>query len=356
MTAPLPVFLAGASGLLAGEFLRLLESHPNLNLATAYSRSEGQNLAELQPHLALTGETRHTKALAELADDLLYALSKSPKIILVLALPHGQSATWWAQYREKFAAWPSHLIVVDLSADFRLQDAGSYQTTYGATHPCADELGRWNYGLPELHPINPAILRIAVPGCFATAMQLAVMPAAREKILSTEGCWVMHGVTGSSGSGAHPSATTHHPHRAGNFRAYSLHGHRHEAELAAPRNFARCPPVDFTPHSGSFSRGIHLHAVLPLRLALTEAELRQLYRNHYQDQAFVAVTDLSPEIRQVTGSNRALIGISTRAQQLHVVCVLDNTMKGGAGQAMQCLNELLAIPVQTALPTSGLGY
>jgi [amino group carrier protein]-6-phospho-L-2-aminoadipate/5-phospho-L-glutamate reductase len=356
MSAAHPVFLAGAGGLLAGEFLRLLEGHPNLKLASAYGRRAGQNLAELQAHLDLTGETRPTKALTDLASDLVSALSRSEKVVLILALPHGQSAIWWAQHRQKFAAWPSQLLVVDLSADFRLQSAECYQTTYGAPHPCADELGRWNYGLPELHPLNPAIPRVAVPGCFATAMQLAVMPAAREKILSTEGCWVMHGVTGSSGSGAHPSATTHHPHRAGNFRAYSLHGHRHEAELSAPRNFAQCPPVDFTPHSASFRRGIHLHAVLPLRPAWTEAELRQLYRKHYQGQSFVAVTEETPEIRQVTGSNRALIGVSTRAQQLHVICVLDNTMKGGAGQAIQCLNELLAIPVQTALPTSGLGY
>ena len=355
------VFLAGASGLLAGEFLRLLGGHTDLQLAGAYTRSGGQDLCKLHPHLVFDSGTPVTVEFKCLADDLARALEAHPedapsKVVLLLGLPHGQSAPWWAANRDRFEDHADVLVVIDLSADFRLQDAATYQETYGLAHACPDELGHWAYGLPELHTLPPGCKRVAVPGCFATAMQLAVLPAARAGLLDSSKSWIIQGVTGSSGSGAHASQGTHHPHRHGNFKAYGLGGHRHEAELIAPRNFVNAPDVDFTPHSGSFSRGIFLHAILPLNANGDADSIRNQYAQHYKVQPFVAVQEATPELRQVAASNRALIGISTRGSNLHAICVIDNTLKGGAGQAMQCLNLVLGLPQETALPLSGLGY
>jgi N-acetyl-gamma-glutamyl-phosphate reductase common form len=355
------VYLAGASGLLAGEFLRLLGSHAHLNLAAAYTRAGGQSLSDLHPHLAFTGQAPVTLEFDQLGDDLLAALKARPqdsteKVVLLLGLPHGQSAPWWAAQRASLAPYAKHWVVVDLSADFRLQAAATYEATYGLPHACPDELEQWAYGLPELHALPANCQKVAVPGCFATAMQLAVLPAARAGLLDSSQSWVLQGVTGSSGSGAHASQGTHHPHREGNFKAYGLGGHRHEAELLAPRNFEQSPSVDFTPHSGSFSRGIHMHAILPLTTETDAQSIRALYVESFKGQPFVAVQENTPELRQVAASNRALIGISTRGSNLHVICVLDNTLKGGAGQAMQCLNLVLELPQDTALPISGLGY
>ncbi len=355
------VYLAGASGLLAGEFLRLLSTHSGLQLAGAYTRAGGQSLTELHPHLVFETDTPETLEFDTLAADLASVLQAHPadspwKVVLLLGLPHGQAAPWWAAHRDRFEQHADVLVVVDLSADFRLESDESYKATYALDHACPDELGHWAYGLPELHTLPPGCKRVAVPGCFATAMQLAVLPAARAGLLKLDHSWILQGVTGSSGSGAHASQGTHHPHRNGNFKAYGLAGHRHEAELLAPRNFEQMPNVDFTPHSGSFSRGIFLHAILPLASASSADSIRKLYSDHYACQPFVDVQENTPEVRQVAGSNRALIGITTRGCNLHAICAIDNTLKGGAGQAMQCLNLVLGLPQETALPISGLGY
>ncbi|MCP5023969.1 MAG: N-acetyl-gamma-glutamyl-phosphate reductase [bacterium] len=355
------IYLAGASGLLAGEFLRLLGVHPGLELAGAYTRAGGQGLMELHPHLAFDSDTAKTLEFESLAADLVKVLKAHPadfpwKVVLLLGLPHGQSGPWWAAHRDRFEEYADVLVVVDMSADFRLESADAYKETYSLDHACPDELGHWACGLPELHTLPPGCKRIAVPGCFATAMQLAVLPAARAGLLKLDHSWILQGVTGSSGSGAHATQGTHHPHRNGNFKAYGLGGHRHEAELLTPRNFEKMPNVDFTPHSGSFSRGIFLHAILPLAAASDAAAIRKLYGEHYAGQSFVEVQASTPEVRQVAGSNRALIGITTRGTNLHAICAIDNTLKGGAGQAMQCLNLVLSFPQETALPISGLGY
>ncbi|MCA9001248.1 MAG: N-acetyl-gamma-glutamyl-phosphate reductase [Planctomycetes bacterium] len=357
MSATFPVYVAGASGLLAGEFLRLLLDHSGLHLEGAYTREGGQDLRSLHPHLPMLEGEVMTVPFERLAMDLQEALSvENSHAVLLLGLPHGQCAPWWAANRDRFAGLEDRLTVIDLSADFRLQDGAAYRETYGAAHACPEELGGWAYGLPELHALPEGTRKVAVPGCFATAMQLAVMPAVHGGFLDLSRPLILQGVTGSSGSGAHASAGTHHPHRHGNFKAYGLGGHRHEAELLAPRNFESAPVVDFTPHSGPFSRGIHLHAVLPMGEAVDASELKVAYAQAYENQPFVQVQDETPELRQIVGSNRALIGISTRGSNLHAICVLDNTLKGGAGQAMQCLNRVLGLPESTSLSRSGLGY
>ncbi len=355
-TRTVALHLVGANGLLAGEFLRLIAAHPHLQLAGAYARRADVVIEDLHPHL---GGALARVAIAELSQlpQRLHAEHQAgqPQVLL-LCLPHGVAARWYAEHSQQLEALGDDLRILDLSADFRLQSERAYQAAYGTAHPCAPELGQWAYGLPELHPIGPQQRRVALPGCFATAMQLAVMPAAASGLLDTASPWILHGVTGSSGSGATALATTHHPHRDGNFRAYALGGHRHEAELLAPRNFEHPPTVDFSAHSGPFRRGIHLHAVLPLLPAGEDHDWPATFSEVYADAPFLQVGSEAPELRQVVGSNRALLGVHRRGRLLHVLCALDNTLKGGAGQALQCLNLMLGWPPTTALPLAGLGY
>jgi len=346
------VHLLGARGLLAGEFLRLLSGHPQLKLAGAYARKATGTLGDSHPHLAagMGGQS-----LLD-ASELPACLAADDAPVLVLALPHGASAPWWAEHGEALQQQCPDLIVVDLSADFRLESAEAYEATYGLPHPCPEELGQWAYGLPELHPLPQGCSRIAVPGCFATALQLAIVPFARAGWLSTDSTWVVHGVTGSSGSGAVAKAGTHHPHRSMNFHAYGLEGHRHEAELLAPRNgLPTDAPLDFTPHSAPLSRGIHLHAVLPLAQPANQDALAVIDAC-YEAAPSIEVVSHAPQVREVAGSQRVQLHAYVRGQALHVLVALDNTVKGGAGQALQALNLALGFPETTALPLCGVGY
>jgi N-acetyl-gamma-glutamyl-phosphate reductase len=347
-----PVHVLGARGLLAGEFLRLLGQHPQLSLAGAYARQAQGTLGDAHPHLhAAFGQQR-----LQDADDLPAALADEDAPVLILALPHGASAPWWAQHGAALTEACPELVVVDLSADFRLESAATYEATYGLPHACPEQLGKWAYGLPELHPVPIGSQRIAVPGCFATALQLAIVPFAQAAWLDRNSPWVVHGVTGSSGSGAVAKAGTHHPHRAMNFHAYGLGGHRHEAELLSPRNgLPADTPLDFTPHSAPLSRGIHLHAVLPLAGTPQEDPLA-LLKMRYADAPSIEVLSQAPQVREVAGSQRVQLHAYTRGRALHVLATLDNTVKGGAGQALQALNLALGFPETLALPLSGVGY
>lgn len=349
--------MIGSSGLLSGEFMRLLEEHPGLHLGSAISRQAGVPLRSLQPHLSSEGVTTEFSAWLE-AREARGTESPGPEV-LVLGLPHGHAAGLWSEVRGRLGDAADELIVVDLSADFRLRDPELYAGAYGAAHPTPDELPRWEYGLVEWNRDSIAqAKRVAAPGCFATALQLAVLPAAQAGWLSDREPWVLCAVTGSSGSGNEPKATTHHPHRSGNFVAYGVEGHRHEAELhqsIAP--FGLDPSVSFVPHSGPFVRGIHLTAHLPLvDSALEDSDVLALYSKAYGDEPFIEVLGSSlPNLRRVVGSNRVAIHGHVRHGMLRVLLTLDNVIKGGAGQALQALNGMLGYPETWGLPRAGLG-
>jgi N-acetyl-gamma-glutamyl-phosphate reductase len=252
--------------------------------------------------------------------------------------------------------------VLDLAADFRLREPELYRTAYGHAHPAPDELTSFVYGLPELarEPLRGA-RRVAAPGCFATALQLAVLPAAEAGVLDPSRAWILNGITGSSGSGNEPKPATHHPHRHDNLWAYSVGGHRHEAELVqALAPLGQCPPLVFVAHSGPFARGIHLTATLPLARALGAAEAQALYAERYRGEPYVEVLGESreratPDLRSVVGSNRASLAVHVRGETLVVLLTLDNLVKGGSGQGLQCLNLMLGFPETMGLPRTGLG-
>jgi N-acetyl-gamma-glutamyl-phosphate reductase len=349
-----PLFVAGASGMLAGELLRLVEQHPGLALAGAFSRTEAR-LADVHPHCPVDVVTQPGEALP---GAVAAALTESERAALVLALPHGSSVETFVALRDALGADVERVCVVDLAADFRLRDPQRYRAAYGAPHAAPHELAGFVYGLVE-HRREEIVgaRRVAAPGCFATAMQLAVLPAARAGLLDAQRAWVLDGVTGSSGSGRDPKPATHHPHRHGNLWAYALDGHRHEAELAqALDGLGIAAPLHFVPHSGPFARGIHLTAHLPLARATDVDAVRAVYADAYADQPFVEVLrEGVPDLRRVVGSNRASLAVHVRGELLTVLLTLDNMIKGGAGQGLQCLNLMLDMPETWGLARSGLG-
>lgn len=351
--ATVPVFLFGARGMLAGELLRLMELHPGLRLAAAVSReTEG----ELHRHVA-GAPAAQDAATAKHA--LREHLARRERAALVLALPHGESARTWLALRAELGPAAEELFVLDLAADFRLRDPELHRATYGHVHPAPDELARFVYGLPEIERTRLArARRVAAPGCFATALQLAVLPAAEAGLLDASRPWILNGITGSSGSGNEPKASTHHPHRHGNLWAYSVGGHRHEAELLqALAPLGQRPPLAFVAHSGPFARGIHLTATLPLARALEADAARALYAERYRGEPFVEVLAgaATPDLRSVAGSNRVSLALAVRGDVLVVLLTLDNLVKGGAGQGLQCLNLMLGFPETAGLPRTGLG-
>jgi len=337
--------------MLAGEFLRFLELHPGLELAAAVSREAG----ELHRHIA-DAVVACDAAAAEA--ELLRRARAGERVAIVLALPHGESARTWLALKERLGAAAERVFVLDLAADFRLRDPARHQRTYGHAHASPEELGRFAYGLPELagEPLDGRT-RVAAAGCFATALQLAAVPAAEAQLLDGGRPWVFSGITGSSGSGNEPKPGTHHPHRHGNLWAYSVGGHRHEAELLqAVGAHGYTPALAFVAHSGPFARGIHLHAALPLAKPLEEDAARALYAERFRGAPFVEVlAEGTPDLRTVAGSNRAVLSVHVRGEVLTVLVTLDNLVKGGAGQGLQCLNRMLGFPETSGLPRAGLG-
>jgi N-acetyl-gamma-glutamyl-phosphate reductase len=250
--------------------------------------------------------------------------------------------------------------VVDMSGDFRLRDAAAYERFYGGPHPRPDLLSRFVYGLPEQHreAIRGARL-VASPGCFATTITLALLPLARAGLLEA----VVHvqGITGSSGSGAAPSAATHHPVRAANLRAYKPLEHQHvpEIEQTLADAGARDLALRFVPVSAPLGRGILATAFVELPEAWTQERLDALYREAYAGEPFVRVPRRRlPEVAAVSGSNHAEVGVAAgpaRAgrRTVTVFGATDNLVKGGAGQAIQNMNLMLGLEETASLADPG---
>ena len=365
--AAVPFVLFGASGMLAGEFLRLCEGHPALRAAFLVSRDPG-SLGSAHPHLSphdhpsAGGAAIPAVDPAGAAEELASLLAGGRRAAAVFALPHGESPAVWRSLRARLGPLVENLFVVDLAADYRFSDPQLYAAAYGEPHADPGECQHFAYGLPELGRASLGkARRVAAPGCFATAMQLAVVPAARAGVLDRARPWILLGITGSSGSGNTPRLGTHHPFREGNLWVYSQSGHRHEHELAqALAPSGAIPTIHFSAASGPFVRGIHLTAWLPLRPAparpLDTAAARAIYAEAYAGEPFVEVlAEGAPDIRRVAGSNRASLAVSVRGDLLHVLLTLDNLIKGGAGQGLQCLNRMLGFPESWGLPRAGLG-
>lgn len=337
----------GGSGYGAGEMLRRLIIHPEVEVVRVASIDfVGEPVWAAHPNL--------TGATDLVFENIAPAEAARGCDVALLALPHKVTAAKVPELCEL------GIKIVDMSGDFRIRDAAAYERFYGVRHPVPELLETFVYGLPELcrETIRKAS-RVASPGCFATTIALALMPLARAGKLA--GPIHVTGITGSSGSGAAPSAGTHHPVRAVNLKSYKPLTHQHTPEIEQTLRAAGAGDfsLQFVPVSAPLSRGILATAYVDVDADVDEARIAALFDEAYEGEPFVRRPKTRlPEVAAVSGSNFAEVGFSVgpaAGGRRTVVCfaALDNLIKGGAGQAIQNMNLVLGLDETAGLSDPG---
>ncbi len=339
--------VAGASGYAGGEIVRLLLGHPEIRLGALTADSQaGKRLGDVHPHLAAVGD----RVLEPTTPETL-----SGHDVVFLALPHGASAELAAQL-------PADVVVVDCGADYRLTDAEAWRAFYGTTHA-----GTWPYGLPEL-PVRDGVVRdalkgatrIAVPGCYPTACSLALAPGFVADLLDPDDV-VIVAASGTSGAGKGLKPHLLGSEVMGAMSPYGVGGgHRHTPEIAQNLALAAGRPVtlSFTPTLAPMARGILATCTARVRPGTTAAQLRDAWRDAYDDEPFVHLLPEGqwPRTSDVLGSNAAhlQLALDESVGRVVVVAAIDNLTKGTAGGAIQCANLALGLPETTGLPVAGV--
>ncbi|WP_327292020.1 N-acetyl-gamma-glutamyl-phosphate reductase [Streptomyces sp. NBC_01198] len=334
--------VAGASGYAGGEVLRLLVGHPGVEIgALTANSSAGQRLGAVQPHLL------------PLADRELQATSAEVLAghdVVFLALPHGQSAAVAQQLGDD-------VLVVDMGADFRLEDAADWERFYGSPHA-----GTWPYGLPELPGARAALAgtrRIAVPGCYPTAVSLALVPAYAAALAEHEA--VVVAASGTSGAGKSAKPHLLGSEVMGSMTPYGVGGgHRHTPEMIQNLSAAAGARVgvSFTPTLAPMPRGILATCTARARPGVTAADVRAAYEKAYADEPFVHLLPAGqwPATGSVHGSNAVHLQVAydQDAGRIIAISAIDNLTKGTAGGAVQSMNIALGLPETTGLTTIGV--
>ncbi|WP_310717479.1 N-acetyl-gamma-glutamyl-phosphate reductase [Streptomyces lydicus] len=334
--------VAGASGYAGGELLRLLLGHPDVEIGALTGHSNaGQRLGTLQPHLLPLADR-------ELAATSAEALAGHD--VVFLALPHGQSAAVAEQLGPD-------VLVVDMGADFRLQDAADWTKFYGSEHA-----GTWPYGLPELPGARAALegsKRIAVPGCYPTAVSLALFPAYAAGLVESEA--VIVAASGTSGAGKAPKPHLLGSEVMGAMSPYGVGGvHRHTPEMIQNLSRAAGEPVtvSFTPTLAPMPRGILATCSARAKPGVDAAAARAAYEKAFADEPFVRLLPEGqwPSTAAVYGSNAAQLQLAydATAGRLVVISAIDNLTKGTAGGALQSMNIALGLDETTGLSTIGV--
>ena len=334
--------IIGGSGYTGGELLRLLHFHPAVEVSQITSRENaGRHVHTVHPNMRNVSGLQFTHVDAIQACDVLF-----------LCLPHGHAA---ANIESYAALAPA---IIDLSADFRLNTAESYERWYQKRHPAPEWLSRFVYGLPER---NRALLRgtsyASGVGCNATVINLALYPLVQAGILERAALEIK---VGSSEGGNQPNSGSHHPVRSGAVRTYKATGHRHMAEVTMM--LGEDIPLHFSVTAIEMVRGIHLLAHVDLREPYTEKDIWKLYRGQYRDEPFIRLVSGKtglyrfPEPRVVAGTNYCDIGfqLDQDGQHLVVIAALDNLGKGAAGSAVQCMNLMLGFNECAGLEFPGI--
>ena len=336
------VAVAGASGYAGGEVLRLLLGHPGVEVGAVTAGSNaGERLGSLQPHLLPLAD----RVLAETTVDTLAGHD-----VVVLGLPHGQSAGI-------ARALGDDTVVIDCGADFRLTDAGEWQTFYGGEHA-----GSWPYGLPELpgqRDLLRGARRVAVPGCYPTVSTLAAVPALAAGLVEPDITVVAASGTSGAGKAAKPHLLGSEV--MGNASAYGVGGtHRHTPEIVQNLSGVHGAPVrvGFTPLLVPMSRGILATVQAPLLDGVTPHQVRDAYAAAYDTEPFVHLLPEGqwPQTQSVLGSNavQVQVAVDERVRRLVAVAVVDNLAKGTAGAAVQCMNLALGLDEAAGLTTIGI--
>jgi N-acetyl-gamma-glutamyl-phosphate reductase len=352
MITRIPAVVLGGTGYVAGELLRLVASHPYLDLAAVASESQPdepvaqffRHLQPLLPHLRFAGH-----------DEVLEYVAANPVTAVFSAAPHGVSAALVDRLLTAASQAGTNPRVVDLSADFRYPTAAAYEAVYKHPHGAPARLAEFTCAVPEhLNALHTT--HVAHPGCFATAILLASVPLLSLDLIEPR--LFVSGVTGSTGSGRQPTAGTHHPQRHGDLYAYNPLSHRHTPEVTALALAATGVEAEFNfvPQSGPFARGIHVTVQAVLRESLTTHELNAALRDCYDQSVFVRVSGEPPRIKDVAASNYAELCGVTRGRNVVVMCAIDNLVKGAAGGAVQWMNRMLGHEETAGLTAPAAGW
>lgn len=347
-----PVIILGGTGYVAGEMLRLIAGHPELELAESVSTSQsGKPITETFPHLAPVLAGRHFTGI----DGAERAVETAPHSIVLSAAPHGEAAAVIGQLLDRAEAAGTRLTVVDASADFRFADAEAFAGIYGKPHPRRDLLPSFTCAVPE-HARSIDTQHAAHPGCFATSMLLAIVPLLASGI--AEPRFLVSAVTGSTGAGRTLRETTHHPVRQSNMFAYQPLVHRHQPEVESLAEAATGLPVSlkFVPHSGPFARGIHATLFAELKRPATTSGVIDVLRQFYAECPLVHVAADLPRMKDISGSCHALLSARVEDDTLVVCSALDNLLKGAAGGCLQWVNRLLGLPEDLGLGAPAAGW
>ena len=319
----LSVGILGAAGYTGGELIRLLVNHPKAEIVFAHSESNaGNRVADVHEGLIGDTELRFTDQMPFEEVDVIF-----------LCFGHGKSRAFLGEHPV-----PEGVKIIDLAQDFRVRSE------------------EFVYGLPEL---NRAAIqkaqRVANPGCFATCIQLGLLPAAQLGLLREP--VVVNAITGATGAGQKPVATTHFAWRAGNISIYKAFTHQHLAEICQSLNQlqgipvvgsgAGEVPVDFIPYRGDFARGIFATAII--RTTANADEVTEAYRSFYKDAAFTHYCESAPDLKQVVNTNKCLVHVDAFDGKILVTSVIDNLLKGAVGQAVQNMNLMFGISETTGL-------
>ena len=344
------VGVIGGSGYVGGELLRLLLPHPKVELTLVTSRTNsGEFLFTLHPNLR--GATQLKFSPPDLAQ-----VAKNCDFVFA-AMPHGKSVDLVPQLLK------TGVRVIDMSADYRLNNPEDYEKWYGWKHTNPELLKQAVYGLPELHrkEIKNAKL-IGCPGCMSTATILGLAPLIKANAIKNKRI-VADIKIGSSGAGQKPTVASHHPERAGGVRPYKVVKHRHIAEIEQELNILTDENVivSFTPHAVNIIRGILSTIHTFLREPLSTKEIWKLYRSQYKDEQFVRFVKFKkgpyqlPNPKVTMGTNYIDIGfeLDPRANRMIIFSAIDNLMKGASGQAVQCMNIMLGLDEKTGLKNQG---
>ena len=313
------VAIAGGTGYTGGELFRILLNHPNVEIVAATTTSsDGTPVASV--HRDLIGET-----------DLCFGTELNDPDVIFLCLGHGISR----QFVDSHEIGPDCRII-DLGNDFRLDgDYAGRQFVYGLCESARKEISKAH--------------DVANPGCFASAIQLAVLPLAAAGLIKDE----IHvtAITGSTGAGKKPGETTHFSYRSDNISIYKLFSHQHLAEIR--QNLQRVsgtePQINFVPLRGDFARGIFASVYPKAADGMTQEDYRELYENYYAESPFVFHSNEGISLKEVVNTNKCLLHVELHDGYVHIASVIDNLVKGAAGQAVQNMNLMFGLPEDTGL-------
>lgn len=309
--------IIGGAGYAAGELIRILLNHPETSLEWVHSSSNAGNMLS-DVHSGLLGDTEIRFSDSHPLDSV---------DVVFLCSGHGKSSEFWSSHR-----LPEGVRVIDLAQDYR------------------DEHDGYVYGLPEVNRERiRGALKVANPGCFATAIQLALLPMAKGLHLGDDVC--ITGITGATGAGVKPCSTTHFSWRSDNLSVYKPFRHQHLKEIMMTLH--QFEPdysgvLNFVPVRGDFARGIFVTCVLSAA-GMTSGQIRDLYRDFYADAAFTHVADGAVDLKMVVNTNKAVVQTEVESGRLLVVAAIDNLLKGASGQAVQNMNLMFGLPEKCGL-------